>query len=278
MSIRIPPKADIDLRNAFLDIEDRLRKLESTETEKISEESETPIEETDTDLEVEGDLIVANDVTIEGSVSAPHLYDGLVKVVPTAIGSEAQRTINMAASLAIVPGGLSADSVRTRMLDATGVLGPTGTDIGAAVGGGVGCYLRRAATTSVSASTNTDFTPDTSISQMGGTFWTSGTDITPPVPGIYYCVASIYYQSGTDGSRRIYITHNGSNITGRHGSSQIDTAAQCVVTCSCLLSFDGSSDYTGWRAYMTGPANIDVLDTNFQMFRVGDYDPAWAGD
>jgi hypothetical protein len=271
MTIRIPPKADIETRNAFLDVEERLKALEA---QKIQRKSETPTEEIveeDPDLQVDGDLIVENDIRIEGSVDAPHLYEGLIKVVPAgeAGTSIAQRTINLASSLAIAPGGLSADSVRARMIDATGVLGPTGTDIGAPVGGNVWCYIRRAATLAVPATTSTHITWDTSYEQHGGDWWSSGTNITPPVPGLYLIIYSAYIQTGTSGTRQVRIAVNGALLDGRHGYSQITTSAQITQVVSALHEFNGTSDYVSGNLFLSHA--IDCLDASMQLCRVGDH-------
>ena len=121
--IRIPPKADIETQAAFRDVEERLRKLESRGEKSISPEPQI-FKGNSEDLEVASDLRVGNDVRIEGSVDAPHLYEGLIKVVPAEAGdtSIAQRVINISGSVAIVPGGLSADSIRCRYLDVGGVI------------------------------------------------------------------------------------------------------------------------------------------------------------
>jgi hypothetical protein len=116
--VRNPPKATIEDRSAFLDIEERLSDLE----ENFLSISQTPrpvetFESINEDLEVASDLRVGNDLRVEGSVDAPHLYEGLIEVVPAAITSPAQRVINMKSSLAIAPGSLSADTVRCRKVD-----------------------------------------------------------------------------------------------------------------------------------------------------------------
>ena len=200
MTIRIPPKADIETRNAFLDIEERLRKLETQPAEKISEVAETPAVEVDPDINVEGDLTVANDVRIEGSIDAPHLFEGLIKVVPTAIGSAAQRTINMGASLAIAPGGLSADSVRCRELFA---IRPS-------------CYVYRLAAQTISNNTVTDILWTHEHYDNAGMHDTSAnTDrITITESGLYLIGGHVHWDTNSTGSRTMFITLNDDSPSG----------------------------------------------------------------
>ena len=117
--IPIPPKADIDIRRAFNNVEERLRRIEAIPKpveKSITAPKRSADQEVDGDLYVDGSLDVGEDTALNGEVSAPHLYDGLIKLIPTGTAgtSIAQRVFNISASIAIVPGGLSADSVLSR--------------------------------------------------------------------------------------------------------------------------------------------------------------------
>ena len=129
MKIPVPVDASKDLRRALENIENRLSALEkpsaskpvtSEDVKKIQGELET-LRDTSSltkfkDVALDGDLRVENELTVLGAVDAPHLYEGLIEVVPSGEAGThaAQRVINLKGSLAIAPGGLSADSIRAR--------------------------------------------------------------------------------------------------------------------------------------------------------------------
>jgi len=120
--IPVPTDADIQLQRAFADVENRLNTLEKTPRDQeppVVVVDPVPDERVlDGDTVMDGSLEIGDDLEVLGNVNAPHLYEGLIKVVPEGLdGVIAQRTINMQASLAIVPGSLSADTVRCRRLD-----------------------------------------------------------------------------------------------------------------------------------------------------------------
>jgi hypothetical protein len=133
--IAIPTDADVATRRAFEEIENRLAALErksidigaTTADKEMLEKEILDLKDDPTDLQVNGDLWVANDVTAAGTIDMPHLHEGLIKPVPSAEAGthEAQRVINVHGSLAVVPGGVSAASVDTRNITAKDVSAKT---------------------------------------------------------------------------------------------------------------------------------------------------------
>ena len=121
--IPVPTDADIQLQRAFADVENRLNTLEKTprdqEPPDVVANSVSDERVFDGDTIMDGSLEIGDDLEVLGSVNAPHLYEGLIKVFPDQSGTSGSpgRVINIASSVAIVPGSLSADTVRCRRLD-----------------------------------------------------------------------------------------------------------------------------------------------------------------
>jgi len=128
--LRVPTKADQPTRDAFKDVDDRLRKIERSPFGKSRSRSgkqakglgrAKPEKLTKTiDSEVRGDIRVENKAEILGEVDIPQLFDGLIEEVPSETGgsSEAQRVLNIKSSVAIAPGSVSAETGRFRTLHA----------------------------------------------------------------------------------------------------------------------------------------------------------------
>jgi hypothetical protein len=126
MTIRIPPEADQNTRNAFTDIENRLKRLEQKSAQNVvppvTQVVESPLYE-DTEIlksaNFDGDVRVDNDLEVKGSVDIPGAFEGMIQTVPIGTGgtSHATNQMNIQGSVAIAPGGLSADSLRGRVLD-----------------------------------------------------------------------------------------------------------------------------------------------------------------
>ncbi len=116
--IPIPTDADTNTRSAFENIENRLAALEAEQGVVILPPEDDEVEISDPDQEIDGDLVINGDLTVDGDITMPALHEGLFHLIPSgeAGTSSAQRTFNMHGSLAIAPGGLSAESVRCRRL------------------------------------------------------------------------------------------------------------------------------------------------------------------
>ena len=148
-------------------------------------------------------------------------------------------------------------------------------DLGSLIGDGVYCMIRRAATQSISASTTTQISFDTSVYESGGNFWTSGTDVTPPVPGAYLCIGSIYWDSQTwvaHKHQQNYLTRNGGGYGTRTGQQDHNTPGatmRITHSFSNVMSFNGSTDYAGLSCYHTDSGSKTVNDATIFMVRIG---------
>jgi hypothetical protein len=118
--VPIPPDADINIRRALENIENRLTALEKPKPAAVivPEKKVEVVSDLTTlkNVQINGDLRVENELDVLGAVDAPHLHEGLIEVVPSgeAGTSTAQRTLNVKGSVVIAPGGLSTHSIHAR--------------------------------------------------------------------------------------------------------------------------------------------------------------------
>lgn len=265
MTIRIPPKADQDLRNAFLDVEERLRKLESKPPEKISEGVQIPQTPADLDLDVEGDLRVANDVRIEGSIDAPHLYDGLFELAPSGYPNDAQRVMNLHSSLVIAPGGLSADSIKSRFIATNRIDSNV-----------IGCRVYLTGDDTISNTTVTYIPWDAAVYDTHG-FWSSGADITIPtgLSGQYLCI--LCWRFDTEASGRAFggicMTGDNTTLDGSGYGAKFEAPFANTYTGATtvqLLDLDAGEAINGYVYQSSGGnATLRVEETSLVIQRIG---------
>ena len=212
MSIRIPPEADVETRNAFTDVEEELNKLKSS---VVNIEDAPPVSLASLQEQIEllnskvNELSQFQDVSESFGTKTDGLplralhedgnwrevIDGLVKAVPAELGgaSKAQRVVNVLASLAVI-NGLSADSVRCRNLWAPRPA----------------CHLYRSAAQTVANTTYTDMlwtNEEYDNASMHST--TANTDrITIPEAGFYVVGYHLFFSANTTGDRNSFITLN----------------------------------------------------------------------
>jgi len=137
MPIRIPLKSDIDVQDAFRDVENELSEIDilKAEIEKLKialrdandrlTELETPHTATYTilsDTVVQGNLRVAGSLGVTGEVNAPGQIGGYVEaIVPGTAGTSlAQPVVEVHGALKVLS-GLRADTVYVRKLYVSGI-------------------------------------------------------------------------------------------------------------------------------------------------------------
>lgn len=253
MTIRIPPKADIETQNAFRDIEQRLRDLESarptaqvpqTDIETIKADIEKMKADPDKYEELRETTFVAP-VNFEGDLGVlGNIYPGFLDV--STVGSADQKTMNMHGSLAIAPGGLSADSVfcRTAIMSGREVLTPHGF-----------VELTRTTAQEIANDSITAVQWEV-ISNPDNLFSTASTTrITVNKTGWWLFTASVQWESNTTGKRFLAVRVDGTTLRANsdHGAVT-NTSANCV---SDLISLT-SGQYVEAVVYQNSTVAIDV--------------------
>ena len=132
MTVRIPPKADIETQNAFRDVEMRLQALEravgkaglsATQMRDIQNvmSAVDKIKPDPDKYEEPRETTFVGPVNFLGTARFPTEPDlGFISNASDTLDTSAQSVHNLHGSLAIVPGGLSADSVLCRELNVHG--------------------------------------------------------------------------------------------------------------------------------------------------------------
>ena len=268
MSIRVPPKADPDTRNAFTDIEQELNELKSSvisieETPAVSlaslQEQIELLNSKVNELSQFQDVSESFGTKTDGlPLRALHedgnwreVIDGLVKAVPAELGgaSKAQRVVNVLASLAVL-NGLSADSVRCRKLWAPRPA----------------CHIYRSAAQTIANNTNTDVLWTNQWFDNSGMHSTDvNTDrITVPEDGIYLAGIHFLWESNTTGDRQSTITLNDpapSDNSARLCNFQRDaTSDQFARMSGCVLVSLAAGDVLRAQLWHDRGANVEILD------------------
>lgn len=220
MSIRIPQKADIETQNAFRDVEARLRALEAKPTQsgasaedvqRLKAEMDSAKPDPDRYEELRESTFIAP-VNFLGSPQFPNGAEwGFIRDGSDVLDTDAQKVMNLNASLAISPGGLSADSVFARKADIQGgdIYCPNGVRSQRA-------YIKRAASQSIANTTYDDVEFDTETANPDS-LWSSGdtTKITLNRDGLWLIVSNTIWDADTDGYRLHELHLNDTTVIAR---------------------------------------------------------------
>lgn len=137
--IRIPTQSDIDIQNAFFDVQQELERLrqsidridtsgtDTTSLENAAELAQEKLNKLEFFSEIEEPPGVKKSGmplrVLHQDGTWREIADGLISAVPSGTGgaSTDQRVVNVRGSVAIAPGGLSTDSVHARTIDVNSI-------------------------------------------------------------------------------------------------------------------------------------------------------------